>query len=264
MYQGKTLTVVMPAYNEEPNIASAVKTFLAIPEVDDVLVVDNNSTDRTAEEARNAGARMVQEAKQGYGYACQKGLNHADADLVVIVEPDGTFRASDLYKFMAYITEFDAVFGSRTNTACIWEGANMWFALRIGNVLVAKLLQYLHNGPCLSDVGCTYKMFTRQAIDEVRNYFTVGQSHFSPELMILCIRRKLRVVEIPLHYQGRIGQSKITGDIRKAVKLGFVMIGLICKYRFKHIPVFAGRSSTWRGVVHPKPDHIVLSGKQSH
>jgi len=239
MYQDMTLAVVMPAYNEESNIAAAVKAFLAIREVDEVIVVDNNSTDRTGEEARTAGARVLKETNQGYGYACRRGLIEADSDLVVIVEPDGTFRASDLYKFFPYVTEFDAVFGSRTNTSCIWEGANMWFALRLGNVIVAKLLEYMHNGPCLTDVGCTYKIFTRQAIEATKDYFTVGKSHFSPELMILCICRKLRVVEIPLHYQPRVGHSKITGDLKKAIKLGLVMIGLICKYRFQRIPTAA-------------------------
>jgi glycosyltransferase involved in cell wall biosynthesis len=239
MYYGKTLSVVLPAYNEEANIAMAVKSFLDLPEVDEVLVVNNNSTDKTKEGALSAGARVVDEFNQGYGFACRRGLTEARGDFIAIVEPDGTFRPSDLYKFFPYITEFDAVFGSRTNRACIWEGANMNWALRMGNVAVAKFLEYLHNGPCFTDVGCTYKMFTREAIDAVKDYFTVGKSHFSPELMMLCIRRKLRVVEIPLHYQCRIGQSKITGELHKAVRLGFVMIGLILKYRFKHIPVLA-------------------------
>lgn len=255
MYYGKTLTIVMPAYNEEANIAMAVKSFLDVPEVDEVLVVNNNSTDKTKEEAAKAGAHVIDEFNQGYGYACRRGLIEADSDFIAIVEPDGTFRPTDLYKFFTYITEFDAVFGSRTNRSCIWDGANMKWALRMGNVLVAKLLEYLHNGPCFTDVGCTYKMFTRPAVDAVKDYFTVGKSHFSPELMMLCIRRKLRVVEIPLHYQSRVGQSKITGDIQKAVKLGFVMIGLIFKYRLKHIPTLVGPGSG-RAVPQPKTDHV--------
>ena len=140
MHNGKTLTVVMPAYNEEANIAAAVEAFRALPEVDVVLVINNNSQDRTEAEARRAGARVILEIRQGYGYACRRGLIEADTDLVAIVEPDGTFRATDLYKFLAYIDEFDAVFGTRTSWSCIWEGANMGFALRYGNVVVAKML----------------------------------------------------------------------------------------------------------------------------
>jgi glycosyltransferase involved in cell wall biosynthesis len=255
MYSGKTLSIVMPAYNEASNIASAVTSFLEIPEVDDVLVINNNSTDETRAEALKAGARVIDEFNQGYGYACRRGLLEAPGDLIAIVEPDGTFRPSDLYKLLSYITDFDAVFGSRTNRSCIWDGANMKWALRMGNVLVAKLLEFLHNGPCLTDVGCTYKMFTRSAIEAVKDYFTVGKSHFSPELMMLCIRRKLRIVEIPLHYQSRIGRSKITGDIRKAVKLGFMMIALIVKYRLKHIPTLVSPGSG-RAVLQPQAGHV--------
>lgn len=263
MYYGKTLTVVLPAYNEEANAAMAVKTFLDLPEVDEVLVVNNNSTDKTRERALRAGARVVDEFNQGYGFACRRGLIEARGDFIAIVEPDGTFRPSDLYKFFPYITEFDAVFGSRTNRACIWEGANMNWALRMGNVVVAKLLEYLHNGPCLTDVGCTYKMFTREAVDAVKDFFTVGKSHFSPELMMLCIRRKLRVVEIPLHYQARIGQSKITGELHKAIRLGFVMIGLILRYRFKRIPVFA-RPRLGRPVLQPNVGQVVSGVATRH
>jgi glycosyltransferase involved in cell wall biosynthesis len=244
MYNGKTLTVVMPAYNEEANIAAAVAAFRALPEVDVVLVVNNNSRDRTEAEARHAGARVILESQQGYGYACRRGLIEADTDLVAVVEPDGTFHATDLYKFLTYIHEFDAVFGTRTSWTCIWQGANMGLALRYGNVAVAKMLEYLHNGPCLSDVGCTFKLLTREAIAAVKDYFTVGKSHFSPELMILCIRRKLRCVEIPVHYGPRIGESKITGDIGKAVKLGLIMIGLIGRYRLKRIPPLLPQASS--------------------
>lgn len=237
MYNGKTPAVGKPPYNEVPNIAAAVKAYLAIPEVDEVLVVNNNSSDRT-EEALAAGARVVRETNQGYGHACRRGLIEATSDLIAIVEPDGTFRAADLYKFLTYIEEFDVVFGTRTSRSCIWTGANMGFTLRLGNVAVAKMLEYLYNGPCLTDVGCTFKMFTREAIQAVKDYFTVGKSHFSPELMMLCIRRKLRCVEIPVNYGARVGESKITGDYKKAVKLGFVMIGLILKYRLKRIAAY--------------------------
>ena len=94
-------------------------------------------------------------------------LNSAIGDYIVITESDGTFRASDLPKFLAYAGEFDAVFGTRTAKSCIWEGSNMGLFLRYGNCAVAKLLEYLHNGPCLTDVGCTYKMFSRAALNRV-------------------------------------------------------------------------------------------------
>lgn len=112
----------------------------------------------------------------------------------------------------------------------------MGFFLRYGNWAVAKLLEYLHNGPCLTDVGCTYKLFRRGALRQIAPLFTVGKSHFSPELMILAIRCGLACVEIPVHYQPRTGTSKITGSFWKAFRLGIRMIVMIIAYRFRRLP----------------------------
>lgn len=236
MYHGKTVSIVMPAYNEAGGIASVVRSFLSIPEVDEVIVADNSSSDNTAALARAAGATVVHESRRGYGYASQAALLAATSDYVIIVESDCTFRASDLDKFLAYAGEFDVVFGTRTSKSCIWEGSNMGPFLRYGNCAVAKLLEYMHNGPCLTDVGCTYKLLRREALQYLAPMFKVGQSHFSPELMILAIRTKLNCVEIPVHYQPRTGTSKITGSTWKAFRLGLRMMAMIVRYRFQYIP----------------------------
>src|SRR5579864_9139684 len=211
MYNGKTVSVVMPAYNEEKGIATVVRSFLSLPEVDEVIVANNNSSDRTAELAAEAGARVVQEKRRGYGYASQAALRSAASDYVVVVESDVTFRAEDVRKFLVYAEDFDVVIGSRTSKSCIWEGSNMGPFLRYGNWAVGKMLEYLHNGPCLTDVGCTYKLFRREALRQIEPLLTVGGSHFSPELVILAIRTKLACVEIPVNYLPRSGDSKITG-----------------------------------------------------
>jgi glycosyltransferase involved in cell wall biosynthesis len=227
---------VLPAYNEAEGLGACVEDYCALPEVDEVVVVDNNSTDKTGEVAEQAGARVVSETRQGYGYASRTALTSARGDLIIIVESDRTFRATDIYKFLSYSQEFDAVFGTRTSKSCIWTGSNMGPFLRYGNWAVGKLLEYVHNGPCLTDVGCTYKLFRRDALRQVEPHFTVGRSHFSPELMILCIRCGLVCVEIPVHYQPRTGTSKITGSFGKAFRLGIRMIVMILHYRLKRIP----------------------------
>ena len=128
MYRNFKVSVVMPAYNEEGFIFQAVRAFLSIPEVDEVIVVDNNSKDETKKLATQAGAHVITEPKQGYGHASKTALMSATGDLVFIVEPDGTFRARDIYKFLSYADEFDAVIGTRTSKSCIWRGANMGFS----------------------------------------------------------------------------------------------------------------------------------------
>lgn len=253
MFQGWKVSVVMPAYNEEAFVASAVREFKEIPEVDEVIVVDNNSSDRTAQVAAGVGAIVVREASQGYGFACRRALLEATGDLVLLVEPDGTFVANDVGKFLQYAREFDAVLGTRTSKSAIWAGANMRWFLRYGNVAVAKLLEYLHNGPCLTDVGCTFKLLRRDAIQQARHLLTVGGSHFSPQLTLVLIRTGLRCIEIPVHYRARLGESKITGSFLRAWKLGWTMIFMIIAYRFKRFPRLP--SSVAPAVLHEIGDH---------
>jgi len=232
MYKGKKVSVVMPAYNEEEYIAKAVKEFSSIPEVDEVIVVNNNSTDRTKELAIRAGAIVVDEEKQGYGYACQRALKEASGDLIILVEPDGTFSAHDIEKFLAYSNDFDFVIGSRTSKEMIHEGANMGKFLKWGNWALAKMIEVLFNGPSLTDVGCTYRLIKRDALEKIKDKFTVGGSHFSPEMMILAIKSLIPMIEIPVNYKERKGSSKITGRKWAAFKLGLRMIKLILSYRF--------------------------------
>jgi glycosyltransferase involved in cell wall biosynthesis len=232
MYGGRTVTVVFPAFNEESHIRQAVEEFLAPGVVDDVIVVDNNSRDRTAEEAGATPARLVRETAQGYGHALRRGLREATGDLVILAEPDGTFVGRDVLKLLAYADDFDMVCGTRTTRELIWAQANMGWFLRLGNLAVAKFLQVLHGGPSLTDCGCTLRLTHKAAVDRIVDDLTVGGSHFLPEMIILALRRGLRVVEVPVNYRGRIGESKITGTLTGTLRTGFAMIALILRYRF--------------------------------
>ena len=231
MYGDKRVSVVFPAYNEEPNIRRAVEDFFVPGVVDEVVVVNNNSRDRTAEEAATTGARVVNETNQGYGNALRRGLREASGDLIILAEPDGTFIGRDVLKLLAYAEDFDMVCGTRTTRELVWAQANMGWFLRIGNWSVAKLLQFLFGGPSLSDCGCTLRLTHRAAVARILDEMTVGGSHFLPEMVILGLRKNLRIIEVPVNYRGRVGESKITGSLEGTLKTGFRMIGLILKYR---------------------------------
>jgi glycosyltransferase involved in cell wall biosynthesis len=232
MYGGRTVSVVFPAYNEDAHIRQAVEEFLLPGVVDEVLVVDNNSRDRTAEVTRETPARLVAEPAQGYGHALRRGLREASGDLVILAEPDGTFVGRDVLKLLAYADDFDMVCGTRTTRELIWAQANMGWFLRLGNLAVAKFLQVLHGGPSLTDCGCTLRLTHKAAVARIVDDLTVGGSHFLPEMIILALRRGLRVVEVPVNYRGRIGESKITGTLTGTLRTGLAMIVLILKYRF--------------------------------
>jgi glycosyltransferase involved in cell wall biosynthesis len=233
MWEGRQVSVVFPAYNEEAGIAAAVRDFLACPEVDEVVVVNNNSRDRTAELAAEAGARVVTETRQGYGHALRRGLQEARGDYIILSEPDGTFIGRDVHKLLAYAGDFDLVMGTRTTQELIWQEANMGWFLRVGNVAVAKLLQYLFGGPSLSDCGCTMRLIQRDAATRMHPRLTVGSSHFLPEMVVLALLDGLHVIEVPVNYRGRLGESKITGSVTTAVRVGLNMIGLILSYRVR-------------------------------
>jgi len=225
------VSVVFPAYNEEAGIAAAVADFTGLDAVDEVLVVDNNSRDATATRAVAAGARVVQERRQGYGNALRRGLAEAQGEYVVLAEPDGTFMAKDVLRLLAFADDFDLVLGTRTTRELIWHGANMGWQLRWGNWVVAKLLQVLFDGPSLSDCGCTLRLIRRSAAERLLPRFTVGGSHFLPEMVCLALLERLRLVEVPVNYRDRVGQSKITGSMATAFHVGLSMVRLILRYR---------------------------------
>ena len=231
MYEGQRVSVILPAYNEEGSIRAAVEDFFATGVVDEVVVVDNNSRDRTAEETRLTPARLVQEPQQGYGYALRRGLREASGELIVMAEPDGTFVARDVLKLLAYAGDFDMVCGTRTTRELIWEQANMGWFLRVGNWSVAKMIQVLYDGPSLTDCGCTFRLTRRTALDTLHDDLRVGGSHFLPDMIIAALKRRLRVIEVPVNYRGRIGESKITGTLKGTLRTGFRMIGIILKGR---------------------------------
>ena len=231
--QDQRVSVVMPAFNEEEGIGRVVSEFLEHPAVKEVVVADNNSTDRTAEVATSAGARVVKESRQGFGYACRRALSEGQGPYLVLVEPDRTFLPRDLDKFLAYAEDFDLVIGTRTTNSMIWEGANMGHFLKWGNWCVAKLLQLLFGGPSLSDVGCTYRFIHRSLFEKIEPLMRVGASHFLPELTILCLRARARVIEISVNYLKRRGTSKITGSFHGTVVTGLRMIALILRKRFQ-------------------------------
>lgn len=241
MWKKKTITVVLPAYNEKANIQAAIADFRTVthhdgtPVVDEILVIDNNSNDRTADLARAEGARVVKEMKQGYGHALQRGLKEAETEIIVICEPDGTFVADDIVKLLSYSENFDMVCGTRTTRELLFKEANMGWFLRVGNILVAKLMEVLYGTTSLSDCGCTFRLISRAATEAILPNLVVGKSHFLPNMIIAARLRGRTFIEIPITYRGRVGESKITGTLSGTWKTGLSMIWLIVRLWPRHV-----------------------------
>jgi glycosyltransferase involved in cell wall biosynthesis len=199
--------------------------------VDEIVVINNNAAPGTSEEVARTAAREVHEPLQGYGAAIRRGFREVTGDRVIVAEPDGTFRGHDVLKLLAYSDDFEVVYGSRTVKELIWKGANMGLFLKWGNYWVAKLMELLFNSTSLTDVGCTMRCVRREALRDMEPFFTVDGSFFGPQMMVLSILMKMKVIQIPLNYTRRIGSSAVTGNKVVAFFLGLRMIALILSYR---------------------------------
>jgi glycosyltransferase involved in cell wall biosynthesis len=233
VWQGKSVTIILPTYNEKDSIRASIESFAALGIADEILAINNNAAPGTSEEVAQTSAREILETRQGYGWAIRRGLQEATGDYLIVAEPDGTFLARDAMKLLAYADDFDVVYGSRTARMFIWSGANMGLFLRWGNWAVAKMMEFLFNTTNLTDVGCTMRLLRREACEAMVPYFRIGGSHFGPEMMLVSILQGQRVVQIPVNYLPRVGESSVTGDRSKAIILGLEMIKLVWTFRIR-------------------------------
>jgi len=246
MWNGKTLSVVLPTYNERDSIADCIRRFESTGFVDEIIVVNNNAAEGTSDEVARTGAREVIETTQGYGAAIKRGLRESNTDLVCICEPDGTFDPEDLRKLLAFMPECDVVVGSRTVSNFIWDGANMGWFLQWGNWAVAKLIEALYNTSYLSDVGCTFRVLTRDQAETILASSTLDGSAYGLEMLLIGVITRAKLVQVPVNYHPRVGQSSVTGDFSKTLSLGFEMILLVLKMRLRRGRIRRGiRSKAW-------------------
>lgn len=232
MWRGNTLAVVLPTYNEPDSIADCIHRFAALGVIDDIVVVNNNAHPNTSANVATTPAREVYESQQGYGAAIRRGLYETrHFDLICICEPDGTFDPEDLWKLLPFLSDSDIVFGTRTVQTFIYAGANMGAPLRWGNWAVAKLTELLFNTVSLSDVGCTFRVLRRSAIDQIAPNFTGNGSSFGLEMMLHAVRARLPMVQVPVRYLPRVGTSSVTGEMRVTVRLGVEMTWLVLRAR---------------------------------
>ena len=235
MYNWKKIAIVFSTYNEKDSVKQFINDCFDTWVVNEVIAINNNAAIWTTEEINQTKAIQIHETKQWYGYGYRRWIHEAikrGNDILILVEPDGTFLAKDIFKFLAYGEDFKVVFGTRTTSACIGNGANMWFFIKRWNWAVAKMVEILFNTTHLSDVWCTYKLFHKEILQKIESEFTVGWSHFWPELMLLIVKHKMPFVEIPVHYIKRIGESSVTWNFRKTFKLWFKMIFFILSRKF--------------------------------
>ena len=227
-----SISVIIPAYNEARAIGLVLD---AIPEglVEEILVVDNGSTDETAARAMEKGARVVPEPRRGYGQACLTGLHAArDPDIVVFLDGDFSDYPNEMTMLVAPIlrSEADLVIGSRT-LGQPEKGALLTQA-RWGNALATRLIRIFF-GARYTDLGpfraIRYESLQRLRMQD-RNY------GWTVEMQVKAARVGLRIVEVPVQYRKRIGQSKISGTVSGVIGAGYKILWSIFRYaRFREV-----------------------------
>ncbi|MBW2960992.1 glycosyltransferase family 2 protein [Mesonia aestuariivivens] len=226
------IKVIIPAFNEEDSIGLVIQD---IPDlVEEVIVVSNNSTDQTEENARKAGATVLTESRKGYGYACLKGMEYvavqtAKPDIIVFLDGDYSDYPEQLLKIIHPIVkdDLDLVIGARVDR--LREEGSMTYPQIFGNWLATHLMS-LFFGAKFTDLGpfraIKYDKLLKLQMEDKTYGWTV-------EMQLKAIKQKLSYVEVPVNYRNRIGVSKVSGTIKGAVMAGVKILGWIFKYSFK-------------------------------
>ncbi|PHR47084.1 MAG: UDP-glucose--dolichyl-phosphate glucosyltransferase [Fluviicola sp.] len=222
--------VVIPAFNEEASIGKVINDIPANL-IEEVIVVSNKSTDNTIEVATKAGAIVLEEYRQGYGWACLKGIEYAyqqNATIIAFLDGDYSDYPEQLHDVLRPILEndMDMVIGSRALGNR--KKGSMTFPQVFGNWLATNLLKIFYKAH-FTDLGPFRAIKTNSLKKLHMSDKTYG---WTIEMQIKAAQNRLKFCEIPVDYKPRIGTSKVSGTIKGAVLAGIKIIFAVFKYKF--------------------------------
>jgi glycosyltransferase involved in cell wall biosynthesis len=225
-----SFAVIVPALNEAGNIRRLVEEIRAI-KPDEVVVVNNGSTDDTAQEAVLAGARVISEPRRGYGYACAAGVTAVrDVDILTFIDGDGSFLPAELPLILEPLLEdqADLVLGSR-ELGQIAPGA-MPSHQRFGNWLASRLMNVIYD-LSITDLGPYRAIRSKLLLQLNMNEMTYG---WPTEMIVKAARRGSQIAEVPVSYHSRrTGHSKVSGTLRGTFLAAWFILGVTLRYAWK-------------------------------
>lgn len=228
----KRIKVIIPAYNEEKSIVKVIQDIPSI--VDEIIIVDNNSSDQTAKNAQQAGAKVLTEIKKGYGNACLKGISYVKSqthqtDIIVFLDGDFSDYPEELTKLIAPIINdnIDFVIGARVSE--FREKGSMTRPQIFGNWLATTLMSLLFNSK-FTDLGPFRAIKYHKLLALKMEDKTYG---WTVEMQLKALKNNYSYLEIPVKYRNRIGVSKVSGTIKGAIFAGVNILYWIFKYSFK-------------------------------
>ena len=224
--------VIIPAYNEAPAISKVIGD---IPNfVQEIIVVDNGSTDPTSEVAKRAGATVLIEPNKGYGFACLKGIEYIQnsnqkTDIIVFIDGDYSDYPQQMSEIIAPILNqnIDFVLGSRKKNLS-GKGA-MLPQQRFGNWLATNLMRLFFDSK-FTDLGpfraIKYQVLKQLSMKDKNYGWTV-------EMQLKILKQNFTYMEVPVKYRNRIGVSKVSGTLKGTIFAGVKILTWIFKYSFK-------------------------------
>lgn len=226
------IKVIIPAFNEAESIGLVIQD---LPDwVDEVIVVNNNSTDNTSKNAEKAGATVLLEKNKGYGYACLTGMEYLakqaqKPNIIVFLDGDYSDYPEEIDKLVAPIIDKDIDFVIGARVKRLREEGSMTFPQRFGNKLATSLMRLFFNSR-FTDLGpfraIKYDKLLALDMEDKTYGWTV-------EMQLKILKRKYTYREIPVKYQNRIGVSKVSGTVKGAVFAGIKILTWIFKYSLK-------------------------------
>ena len=224
-----TIKVIIPAFNEEKSIA---KVIAEIPDfVEEIVVVNNNSTDQTVQVATKAGASVLTEKSKGYGYACIKGIDYLSQkdkkpDILVFLDGDFSDFPQELTKVIQPIIDgsVDFVVGARVKE--LRASGSLTPQQVFGNWLACFLMKILYQSS-FTDLG-PFRAIRWETLENLKmSDKTYG---WTIEMQLKVLRQKISYQEVPVSYKKRIGVSKVSGTVKGTIFAGMKIIGWIFKH----------------------------------
>lgn len=245
------ISVIIPTFNEEENVERVVRDYIQQKNVENVIVVDNNSSDKTVYLAKKCGATVItKDSNKGFAHSCVIGLHESlktTANVIAFTECDGTFSSYDLNKMIPYLDNSHLVIGTRQVQVLTEKGNQNSMFYVWGNYILAKLIQIkyfslLHLGIVqLTDVGCMHRCIRRDSLEKIIDQFTypgtdevkvtANSGLFAIFMTTIGIENNLKIVEVPITFKKRIGVSKTESDKKlRAIKYGLTFFWYIISH----------------------------------
>jgi glycosyltransferase involved in cell wall biosynthesis len=223
--------VVIPAYNEERSIGHVVGE-ISKNWVQEIIVVDNGSSDSTASVAATRGAKVVSESRRGYGSACLAGISQLpeETELVIFMDGDYSDYPDEIQNLLAAQSHYraDLVVGSRVLGQR--EPGSLTVQQRFGNWLSTRLIKWFY-GHSYTDLG-PFRVIRRRSLELLNMQDrTYG---WTVEMQVKALQHGFKVIEVPVSYRRRIGKSKVSGTLSGSVRAGIKILWVIGKLAFQN------------------------------